>query len=112
SPLSLFISNFFSDPPQTASVSLIPPGEVLEGSSVTLTCSSDANPAASYTWFTDDQNHLNAVNIYHLPSINRNDSGIYVCKSENKHGWINSSVHIDVLSSGEWIKSCRIKGLI
>uniref|UniRef100_A0A3P9JP55 Ig-like domain-containing protein n=1 Tax=Oryzias latipes TaxID=8090 RepID=A0A3P9JP55_ORYLA len=84
-------------PPQNASVSVSPSAEILEGSSVTLTCSSDANPAANYTWFKDNQNYLNAVNVYHLPSININDSGIYVCKSENKHGWINSSVHIDVL---------------
>uniref|UniRef100_A0A3B3DD03 Ig-like domain-containing protein n=1 Tax=Oryzias melastigma TaxID=30732 RepID=A0A3B3DD03_ORYME len=83
------------DAPKNISVSVNPP-EILEGSSVTLTCSSDANPAANYTWFKA-KNRLNAANVYHLPSININDSGIYRCKSENKHGWINSSVHIDVL---------------
>uniref|UniRef100_A0A3P9LD93 B-cell receptor CD22 n=1 Tax=Oryzias latipes TaxID=8090 RepID=A0A3P9LD93_ORYLA len=82
--------------PKSIYVSVNPP-EILEGHSVTLTCSSDANPAANYTWFKDDQNHLTAANVYHLPSVNRNDSGIYVCKSENKHGWINSSVHVNVL---------------
>ncbi|RVE76692.1 hypothetical protein OJAV_G00011160 [Oryzias javanicus] len=81
--------------PKNISVSVDPP-EILEGSSVTLTCSSDANPAANYTWFKGN-NRLKAANVYHLPSININDSGIYRCKSQNKYGWINSSVLIDVL---------------
>ncbi|XP_024145555.2 B-cell receptor CD22 isoform X2 [Oryzias melastigma] len=96
--LGLKISDFKLEvkyAPKNISVSVNPP-EILEGSSVTLTCSSDANPAANYTWFKA-KNRLNAANVYHLPSININDSGIYRCKSENKHGWINSSVHIDVL---------------
>ncbi|RVE76670.1 hypothetical protein OJAV_G00011130 [Oryzias javanicus] len=81
--------------PKNISVSVDPP-EILEGSSVTLTCSSDANPAASYTWFKG-KNRLKAANVYHLPFININDSGIYRCKSQNKYGWINSSVLINVL---------------
>uniref|UniRef100_A0AAQ4RIQ9 Ig-like domain-containing protein n=1 Tax=Gasterosteus aculeatus aculeatus TaxID=481459 RepID=A0AAQ4RIQ9_GASAC len=35
--------------PQRPSVSVSPSAEMLEGGSVTLTCSADANPAASYT---------------------------------------------------------------
>uniref|UniRef100_A0A3B3HXG8 Ig-like domain-containing protein n=1 Tax=Oryzias latipes TaxID=8090 RepID=A0A3B3HXG8_ORYLA len=42
-------------PPETSSVSVSPSAEVLEGSSVTLTCSSDANPAANYTWYKKDE---------------------------------------------------------
>ncbi|CAL8401720.1 unnamed protein product [Gadus morhua 'NCC'] len=37
--------------PKTPSVTVSPSGEIEEGSSVTLSCSSDANPAANYTWF-------------------------------------------------------------
>nr|XP_033472412.1 B-cell receptor CD22-like [Epinephelus lanceolatus] len=37
--------------PKLPSVSVSPSAEIVEGSSVTLTCSSDANPAATYTWY-------------------------------------------------------------
>ncbi|XP_024145557.2 B-cell receptor CD22 isoform X3 [Oryzias melastigma] len=111
--LGLKISDFKLEvkyAPKNISVSVNPP-EILEGSSVTLTCSSDANPAANYTWFKA-KNRLNAANVYHLPSININDSGIYRCKSENKHGWINSSVHIDVLCSVGLAAACSIPAVL
>ncbi|CAL8240406.1 unnamed protein product [Gadus morhua 'NCC'] len=37
--------------PKNLSVTVSPSGELEEGSSVTLSCSSDAVPAANYTWF-------------------------------------------------------------
>uniref|UniRef100_A0A4W5LFE9 Ig-like domain-containing protein n=1 Tax=Hucho hucho TaxID=62062 RepID=A0A4W5LFE9_9TELE len=38
--------------PKSTSVSVSPSGEIVEGSSVTLTCSSDANPPVDkYTWY-------------------------------------------------------------
>ncbi|XP_037620241.1 B-cell receptor CD22-like isoform X2 [Sebastes umbrosus] len=42
--------------PKLPSVSVSPSGEIVEGSSVTLTCSSDANPAARYTWYKKNGN--------------------------------------------------------
>uniref|UniRef100_A0A3Q3L1F7 Ig-like domain-containing protein n=1 Tax=Mastacembelus armatus TaxID=205130 RepID=A0A3Q3L1F7_9TELE len=41
--------------PKLLSLSVSPSAEIVEGSSVTLTCSSDANPAAKYTWY--EKNH-------------------------------------------------------
>ena len=47
------LNMFFSatDAPKTSSVSVSPSGEIKEGSSVTLTSNSDANPDAKYTWY-------------------------------------------------------------
>ncbi|KAM9363783.1 B-cell receptor CD22-like [Symphorus nematophorus] len=78
--------------PKLPSVSVSPSGEIVEGSSVTLTCSSDANPAANYTWYKEKQALLQGqTGIFHFTSISSEDRGIFYCKSENQHGEINSS---------------------
>ncbi|KAK9540878.1 hypothetical protein VZT92_003299 [Zoarces viviparus] len=84
--------------PKLPSVSVSPSAEIVEGSSVTLTCSSDANPAANYTWYKENQTRPHGEGaIYSFPSIRSEDRGIYYCKSENKHGEINStSLVLDV----------------
>ncbi|XP_044047684.1 B-cell receptor CD22-like isoform X2 [Siniperca chuatsi] len=84
--------------PKTSSVSVSPSGEIVEGSSVTLTCSSDANPAAKYTWYKENQVLLQGPHgSYHFISISSEDRGIYHCKSENQHGQLGSkSVFVDV----------------
>ncbi|CAK6975714.1 B-cell receptor CD22-like, partial [Scomber scombrus] len=84
--------------PKLPSVSVSPSAEIVEGSSVTLTCSSDANPAASYTWYKGNQKLLSGQEgKYNFLSISSEDSGIYYCKSENQYGQINStSLFIDV----------------
>ncbi|XP_067355864.1 B-cell receptor CD22-like [Channa argus] len=77
-------------PPQLPSVSVSPSAEIVEGSSVTLTCSSDANPAASYTWHKNNGN----LNVHQLnnklqlvfSSIQSSDYGQYYCEAENKLG--------------------------
>ncbi|XP_056224125.1 B-cell receptor CD22-like [Seriola aureovittata] len=86
------------DPPKFLSVSVSPSGEIVEGSSVTLTCSSDANPAANYTWYKENQKLFQGPEgVYHFTSINSEDRGTYYCKSENHYGQINSSaLHVDV----------------
>uniref|UniRef100_A0A8C4DWH1 B-cell receptor CD22 n=1 Tax=Dicentrarchus labrax TaxID=13489 RepID=A0A8C4DWH1_DICLA len=84
--------------PKTSSVSVSPSGEIVEGSSVSLTCSSDANPAATYTWYKESKIlHRGPEDIYYFTSISPEDSGEYHCKSENEYNQINSSsVSIDV----------------
>ncbi|XP_068569073.1 B-cell receptor CD22-like [Cebidichthys violaceus] len=78
--------------PKLPSVSVSSSAEIVEGSSVTLTCSSDANPAANYTWYKKNQTRPHGEGgIYRFTSISSEDRGIYYCKSENKHGWIDSS---------------------
>ncbi|XP_067441966.1 B-cell receptor CD22-like [Thunnus thynnus] len=83
--------------PKASSVSVSPSGEIVEGSSVTLNCSSDANPAANYTWYKENQTLLQKPGrSYNLTSITSKDSGSYYCKSENQYGQNSTSLFIDV----------------
>ena len=76
---------FLTDAPKTPSVTVSPSGEIEEGSSVTLSCSSDANPAATYTWFRVISAHSSREVKQgvgpHLVfrSILSSDSGQYYC---------------------------------
>ncbi|CAL8349311.1 unnamed protein product [Arctogadus glacialis] len=85
--------------PKTPSVSVRPPGEIKEGGSVTLSCSSDANPAANYTWFRDNQPlPWEPSRPYTCDSVSSKDRGTYRCHAENQYGYLGSnSVFIDVL---------------
>ncbi|KAM9454279.1 B-cell receptor CD22-like isoform 1-T1 [Clarias gariepinus] len=70
-------------PPKNVSVSISPSGEIVEDSSVTLTCSSDANPPVEiYTWFK--VNESSAVGSGQ--SYRTLQSGQYYCEAQNKHG--------------------------
>ncbi|XP_070406715.1 B-cell receptor CD22-like [Nothobranchius furzeri] len=79
-------------PPRRPSVSLSPSGLIEEGEPVTLTCSSDANPAANYTWYKEDNKHpIGVKSEYRVPSVTSEDRGHYICMSENQYGQQNSS---------------------
>ncbi|XP_076583697.1 sialoadhesin-like [Chaetodon auriga] len=82
--------------PKLPSVSVSPSGDIVEGSSVTLSCNSDANPAANYTWYKENQT-LTSQGIYGFTSVSIEDSGMYHCTSENKYGKTTStSIRVDV----------------
>ncbi|XP_029354670.1 B-cell receptor CD22-like isoform X2 [Echeneis naucrates] len=85
-------------PPRVPSLSVSPSAEMVEGSSVTLTCSSDANPAANITWYKEKQILFQgAEGVYRFPSIRPEDGGFYYCKCQNEYGQNKSeSLHIDV----------------
>uniref|UniRef100_A0A3Q2THQ6 Ig-like domain-containing protein n=1 Tax=Fundulus heteroclitus TaxID=8078 RepID=A0A3Q2THQ6_FUNHE len=87
-----------ADAPQLPSVSVSPSGEIEEGSSVTLTCSSDANPAASYTWYKDNiTDSLSNNSQLVFSSIQSSDSGQFICMATNQLGWKWSRYqHLDV----------------
>ncbi|KAI4889287.1 hypothetical protein NFI96_022544, partial [Prochilodus magdalenae] len=73
-------------PPKNVSVSISPSGEIVEGSSVNLTCSSDANPPVKiYTWFKGSTPVGNG-DTYNIPNIRSEHSGGYTCQSRNEHG--------------------------
>lgn len=92
------------------SVSVCPSGEIVEGSSVSLTCSTDANPAATYTWYKKNGNpDLQALSkepLLVFRSIRPSDSGEYDCMVESKLGRRTSaSIFIDVKC--EWNSSFK-----
>uniref|UniRef100_A0A8C1PBQ8 Si:dkey-27j5.7 n=1 Tax=Cyprinus carpio TaxID=7962 RepID=A0A8C1PBQ8_CYPCA len=67
------------------SVSISPSGEIVEGDSVTLSCSSDSNPPAEISWFKGGT-FVGSGGIYSISKISSDHSGEYKCKSRNKHG--------------------------
>ncbi|XP_067296768.1 sialoadhesin-like [Pseudorasbora parva] len=73
-------------PPRSVSVSISPSGVIVEGDSVTLSCSSDSNPPAlNFSWFKGGT-IVGSGRIYSISKISSDDSGEYKCKSINKHG--------------------------
>uniref|UniRef100_A0A667WKD9 B-cell receptor CD22 n=1 Tax=Myripristis murdjan TaxID=586833 RepID=A0A667WKD9_9TELE len=91
------VSLTVTDAPKVPSVLVSPSGEIVEDSSVTLTCSSDANPAATYTWYKENQTLLQLPDgSYHFTSISSEDTGTYHCQSENQYGQNSTSYFIDV----------------
>ncbi|XP_047431909.1 carcinoembryonic antigen-related cell adhesion molecule 1-like [Mugil cephalus] len=82
--------------PKLPSVSVTPSAEIMEFSSVTVTCSSDANPAANYTWYKDKTLVGEEPQLV-FSSIQSSDSGEYHCTAENVLGTRSSeNIHINV----------------
>uniref|UniRef100_A0A8C9S7Y6 Ig-like domain-containing protein n=1 Tax=Scleropages formosus TaxID=113540 RepID=A0A8C9S7Y6_SCLFO len=78
--------------PKSTSVSVSPSGDIVEGSSVTLTCnSSKANPAVdTYTWFKNgaEISQRGSMQDYDITNITSEDSGdpfIFKSKKGRKH---------------------------
>ncbi|XP_071253849.1 sialoadhesin-like isoform X2 [Salvelinus alpinus] len=99
-------------PPKNTSLSVSPSGSVVEGSSVTLTCSSNANPAVkTYTWYRVNGNEgviVGSGQSFTFNKIAINDSGRYYCEAENKHGVDNSTTtNIDVTFAPKILPSSR-----
>uniref|UniRef100_A0AAQ4NRY8 Ig-like domain-containing protein n=2 Tax=Gasterosteus aculeatus aculeatus TaxID=481459 RepID=A0AAQ4NRY8_GASAC len=79
--------------PQRPSVSVSPSAEMLEGDSVTLTCSADANPAASYTWYKEHEDSPRASGqIFTITDFTAEHSGNYYCEAQNEMGRSNSTL--------------------
>ncbi|XP_064816973.1 B-cell receptor CD22-like [Oncorhynchus masou masou] len=79
--------------PRNTSVSVSPSGEIVEGSSVTLTCSGDANPPVDkYTWYKKNVASPKASGqSYNITNIISEDRGEYYCEAQNGRGSNNST---------------------
>uniref|UniRef100_A0A8C7IKW9 Ig-like domain-containing protein n=1 Tax=Oncorhynchus kisutch TaxID=8019 RepID=A0A8C7IKW9_ONCKI len=108
------LSSSTPDGPKNTSVSLSPSGEIVEGSSVTLTCSSDANPPVDiYTWYKK-----NGVSVSPSREIVEGGSVTLTCSSDNvtspknKYGRLNSSsvsnTSVSVSPSGEIVEGSSV----
>ncbi|KAJ8332972.1 hypothetical protein SKAU_G00418680 [Synaphobranchus kaupii] len=100
-------------PPKNTSVSVSPSGSVLEGSSVTLTCSSDANPPVqNCTWYKVNGTEINTVGTgQHLTFTVTESSGSeqYYCEAQNQHGKENSTtvqLEVDLLEGSSVTLTC------
>uniref|UniRef100_A0A8C1MEP2 Ig-like domain-containing protein n=1 Tax=Cyprinus carpio TaxID=7962 RepID=A0A8C1MEP2_CYPCA len=85
--------------PKNTSVSVLPSSSVLEGSSVTLTCSSDANPAVNYTWSRESEGQMEQLqtgDTLTFARIHLKHRGWYYCTAQNQHGTQNSSVMLNI----------------
>ncbi|XP_067355868.1 B-cell receptor CD22-like [Channa argus] len=85
---------YVPDPPKLPSVSVSPSAEIVEGSSVNLTCSSDANPAANYTWYKENEDSPKASGqIFTITDFRPEHSGNYYCEAQNTLGRQTSDLH-------------------
>lgn len=88
----------FTDPPLNVSVEMSYLGHLKISSSVNLTCSSAANPAAySYTWFRGANSSFSSMvqvgtgQVLSIPSVDVSHTGLYVCQAMNHLGSDNST---------------------
>nr|XP_009293728.2 sialic acid-binding Ig-like lectin 5 [Danio rerio] len=58
---------------------------IMEGDSVILNCSSNANPPAEINWYKG-KTSLNSGRIFNISKISSDDSGEYKCRARNEHG--------------------------
>ncbi|XP_034560947.1 sialoadhesin isoform X2 [Notolabrus celidotus] len=76
--------------PRSTVATVHPSGPVSEGSIVTFTCSSDANPPVSlYTWYRgDEEGQLSkrAQGEMLILQVRLNNSGLYLCEAQSRRG--------------------------
>ncbi|XP_051969308.1 myelin-associated glycoprotein-like [Xyrauchen texanus] len=77
-------------PPKETHVIIEPSASVSVGTNVTLTCKSKANPSndMNYTWYKHGQDSPLAGG--QKISFTVNNTGLYFCTAENKHGKVSS----------------------
>ncbi|XP_062420757.1 B-cell receptor CD22-like [Pungitius pungitius] len=73
---------------------------MMEGGSVTLTCSTDANPAANYTWYKEHEDSPRASGqMFTITDFRAEHSGNYYCEAQNQMGRSTSTL-LQITSPG------------
>uniref|UniRef100_A0A671PEX3 Ig-like domain-containing protein n=1 Tax=Sinocyclocheilus anshuiensis TaxID=1608454 RepID=A0A671PEX3_9TELE len=82
------VTSLTLNPPKSVSVSINGSGEIVEGDSVTLICSSDSKPPAlNFSWFKENQSSaVGSGQSFSISSFNSSHSGRYYCEAQNQHG--------------------------
>ncbi|KAI4901069.1 hypothetical protein NFI96_009712 [Prochilodus magdalenae] len=90
------------DSPKKVSVSISPSGEIVEGSSVTLTCSSNENPPLkNYTWYKEGgASPVGSGHSFSITNITAEHTGRYYCEAHNEHGVQRSDAVLVSLEAG------------
>uniref|UniRef100_A0A665UEN3 B-cell receptor CD22 n=1 Tax=Echeneis naucrates TaxID=173247 RepID=A0A665UEN3_ECHNA len=105
----LILPPFPPDPPKNISVSVSPSAEMVEGSSVNLSCSSDANPAANITWYKESEDSPKASGqIFTITDLRPEHIGNYSCEVQNTRGRRRSTLNLTVSSSKLYLFSDRL----
>ncbi|XP_029706668.1 B-cell receptor CD22-like isoform X4 [Takifugu rubripes] len=89
--------------PEGPLVSVSPSGEVEEDTTITLNCSSDANPAANYSWYKEGENSSkSSQQNFVITQVTAKDSGRYSCRVWNLLGHSESTVNVTVVPVWPW----------
>ncbi|XP_065130510.1 sialic acid-binding Ig-like lectin 14 [Paramisgurnus dabryanus] len=74
--------------PDKPVISINPSGEIMEGDSVNLTCSSESNPPVyNYIWFkVNERSSVGSGQTYSITNINSRHSGWFYCEAQNEVG--------------------------
>ncbi|XP_039626563.1 myelin-associated glycoprotein-like [Polypterus senegalus] len=73
--------------------------DILEGSTVNLQCTSNANPVSNYTWFKMNGSSELLTSFGQnltIQNVSRSDNGVHLCRVQNGFGDGNSSVTLNV----------------
>nr|XP_055062376.1 uncharacterized protein LOC129445229 [Misgurnus anguillicaudatus] len=91
-------------PPKNVTASISGSGEIMEGDSVTLTCSSESNPPVQiYSWFKENEtSSVGSGQTYSITNINFRHSGWFYCEAQNEVG----SQRSDAVSINVKVASC------
>ncbi|XP_039598356.1 sialic acid-binding Ig-like lectin 14, partial [Polypterus senegalus] len=80
--------------PKNTKITGLPIQNIPEGGAVTLSCTSNANPPSSYTWYHERGSSVTqraSGQDLNITNVTLGDGGLYYCEAKNQHGGENST---------------------